>query len=153
MKMKHRLTGDTAVVGKKIETFQPQSFDKRRGDDPRRIQNVRIAFRLKIEKIPEVFSWDDQRVTKVDGVDVEDGHNVVIFEEDFGRHFSRHDPAEHALTHEPRGEFPKLMMKNLFKITPKVKGGDAGGFLCISNHVLVYFQAFQQAYNEHEELS
>lgn len=44
-------------------------------------------------------SRDDQSVAIVDRIDIEDGNNVLVFEEDLSRNLSGHDLTENTIAH------------------------------------------------------
>lgn len=58
---------------------------------------------IELQEIPNVFPGNDESVTKVNRIDVEDRHHVIVREEDLGRKLSSNDPTEHTSTHGQRG--------------------------------------------------
>jgi hypothetical protein len=102
VKVKHRLAGDLSIVREDVVSFKIQTNNDGAGNDLGCIQNVmKIVFRNG-KKIKAMLLWNYESVAEVYRVNVENGNNLVVLEEDLGRKLSLNDPAEDAI----HGSYP-----------------------------------------------
>jgi hypothetical protein len=99
VEMKNRLPGNAAVVGEEVESFQVQSFDKRSGNNSSSAQERSITARFQLKEITVMRFRDDQCVAEMDRVDIEDRHDVLVFEQHHRSNIAGNDPTEDTIAH------------------------------------------------------
>jgi hypothetical protein len=141
MKVENGLPCDAAVIREYIESFEVETLDECTGHNSGGFQERRITLGLEVEEVTVMDSRDDEGMPKTDWIDVKDSNDPIVFEENLRRNFAGDNIAENAIAHEAGSGYSESMRKNLFKNRPKVKkDGMDSRSLCISGHVLVYFQ-------------
>jgi len=107
VKVKHRLAGDLSIISENVVPFEIQSSDDRAGNDLRCMQYiVQIVFRNR-KKIDAMLLWYHESVAEVYRVNIENGDNLVILEEDLGRKLPFNDFAEDAI----HGSYPRAPLR------------------------------------------
>jgi len=81
------------------------------------MQNGMICLRRQIQEIPAMLLGQDQRMTKMNWINIKERDDVVILKQDFSRYFSGYYFAENAIGHE----IHLILAGNLSKYARKVK--------------------------------
>ena len=83
VKMEYGLAGNSSIVGEDIIAIQVQTLDDRAGNYLSYMKNiVQIALRYR-QEIAAMGFWDDECVSVVNGVDVENRDYPIILVENF----------------------------------------------------------------------
>ena len=97
MEMKDGLSGNPPVVGKNVESLKRQSTHDGPGNN---LCNVKYIVQVVFgngEEVRTMLLGDDERMTMMDRVDVEDGDDAVVFIQYFCRELARNNLAECAV--------------------------------------------------------
>src|SRR5512140_505945 len=94
VEMEHRLSSDTAVIGKHVEALEREARYHRAGDNLGRGHQFGQVTGGHRQKVPAMGLWDHECVAVVDRVDIQNGNDPLCFIQDFGGKFSADDAAE-----------------------------------------------------------
>lgn len=96
VKMENGLAGDGAIVCKKIESFEFEGLYQGMGDGMDRLHNARKLICSHFQKVPMMPFGDDQGMSIVDRINIENGERTLIFIENFRGYFPGDNIAKYA---------------------------------------------------------
>ena len=99
MKMKYRLTGYSPIVGEYVKALKVETLGQCLSDCLDGFHDAGERGCRQGQKITTMVLRDDESVSVMNRVDVENAECVTVFVEDFRRGMSRNDVTECALNH------------------------------------------------------